>query len=177
LVPYKRIDLAIEVCNRSRRRLVVIGDGPERQRLGRLAGETVTLAGWRSDRQIRDHMRRARALLFPGNEDFGIVPVEAQACGTPVVAFGSGGATETILPPGESTAGTGWLFDRQTPESLERAIELCEANPTRFDPELARRNAKRFAVGRFERELVGYLEEVAGRHSRPRGTSHKPLPV
>ncbi|MHC4176064.1 MAG: glycosyltransferase [Planctomycetota bacterium] len=161
LVPYKRIDLAIDACNRHRRRLVVIGEGPERRRLERLAGPTVTLAGWCTDEQIRARMRRARALLFPGNEDFGIVPVEAQACGTPVVALGRGGATETILPADESTTGTGWLFDQQTPESLYRAVELCESQPDRFDPKLARRQAERFATARFERELVGYLEQVA----------------
>ncbi len=161
LVPYKRIDLAIEACNRHRRRLVVIGDGPQRRRLERLAGPTVSLAGWCTDEQIRDHLRRARALLFPGDEDFGIVPVEAQACGTPVVAFGRGGATETVLPADESTTGTGWLFDQQTPDALYRAIELCEARPDRFDPELARRQAERFTTERFERELVEYLGQLA----------------
>jgi len=158
LVPYKRIDLAIEACNRHRRPLVVIGEGPERRRLERLAGPTVTLAGWRTNEEIRHHMRRARALLFPGNEDFGIVPVEAQACGTPVVAFGRGGASETIVPADHSTVGSGWLFHEQTAEALCRAMELCEAHPQQFDPELARRQAERFASERFERELVGYLE-------------------
>jgi glycosyltransferase involved in cell wall biosynthesis len=160
LVPYKRIDLAIAACNRHRRRLVIIGEGPERRRLERLAGPTVTLAGWRTAEEIRDQMRRARALLFPGHEDFGIGPVEAQACGTPVVAFGRGGATETILPADESTVGTGWFFNEQTPEALYRAMELCQSHPDRFGPELARRQAERFATNRFERELVGYLEEV-----------------
>jgi glycosyltransferase involved in cell wall biosynthesis len=157
LVPYKRIDLAIAACNRHSRRLVIIGEGPERRRLQRLAGPTVTLAGWRSNEGIRDHMRRARAVLFPGHEDFGIVPVEAQACGTPVVAYGRGGATETIIPADESTAGTGWFFSAQTPESLYQAMELCESHPERFDPKLARRQAERFAADRFERELLGYL--------------------
>jgi glycosyltransferase involved in cell wall biosynthesis len=166
LVPYKRIDLAIEACNRHHRRLVVIGEGPERRRLERLAGPTVTLAGWQTNEEIRDHMRRARALLFPGHEDFGIVPVEAQACGTPVVAFGRGGATETILPADQSTVGTGWFFSEQTPESLYRAVELCEAHPERLDPALARRQAERFASERFERELVGYLERVMADENR-----------
>jgi glycosyltransferase involved in cell wall biosynthesis len=175
LVPYKRIDVAIQACNRHCRRLVVIGDGPERKRLRQLAGPTVKLLGWCTEEQIRDHLRRARALLFPGHEDFGIVPVEAQACGTPVVAFGRGGATETILPadpptnlrsvPGTpSSAGTGWFFHRQTPDSLYRALKLCEDRPDRFDPGLARRQAERFATERFERELVGYLDRVARPH-------------
>jgi glycosyltransferase involved in cell wall biosynthesis len=161
LVPYKRIDLAIEACNRLRRRLVVIGSGPEERRLRRLAGPTVTLAGWRTNGEIREHLCRARALLFPANEDFGIVPLECQACGTPVIAFGQGGATETVLPADQIRQGTGIFFDRQTPESLSEAIRRLEAHPDWLSPSLARRQAERFATDRFERELVGYLEEVA----------------
>ena len=161
LVPYKRIDLAVEACNRLGRRLIVIGDGPERRRLSRLAGPTVTLAGWCQDEQIRDHLRRARALLFPAHEDFGIVPVEAQACGTPVVALGHGGVTETVLPADERNAGTGVFFDRQSVDSLSEAIAWLECHPHRFDPQLARRQAEKFNAARFERDLVAYLEEVA----------------
>lgn len=160
LVPYKRIDLAIEACNRLRRRLVVIGDGPQRRELSRRAGPTVTLAGWCCDEAIRQHLRRARALLFPPHEDFGIVPLEAQACGLPVIAFGQGGACETVLPAGPDRAGTGLLFRPQTVEALAAAIETLEAHPSWFDPQLARRQALRFARGRFEQELIGYLEEV-----------------
>ena len=160
-MPYKRIDLAVEACNRLGRRLVVIGSGPEQRRLARLAGPTVTLAGWRSDYEIRDHLRRARALLFPGNEDFGIVPLEAQACGTPVIAFGQGGATETVLASRGTRPGTGLFFDEQTPESLAQAIRRFEAHRHRFCPRLARQHAERFDTDRFERELVGYLKDVA----------------
>ena len=158
LVPYKRVDLAVDACNRLGRRLIVIGDGPERRRLKRLAGPTVTIAGWQSDEEIRDHLRRAKALVFPAHEDFGIVPLEAAACGTPVLAYRAGGATETVLPADESTPGTGFFFDEQTPESLRRAIAALDAHPDRFDLRLARRQAERFAVERFERELVAYLE-------------------
>ena len=91
LVPYKRVDLAVEACNRLGRRLVILGAGPEERRLAQMAGPNVVLKGWSSDEEIRDHMRRARALIFPANEDFGIVPLEAQACGTPVLALGEGG--------------------------------------------------------------------------------------
>jgi glycosyltransferase involved in cell wall biosynthesis len=162
LVPYKRIDLAIEACNRLGRKLVVIGSGPEEGRLSRLAGPTVKLAGWRTDEEIRDHLRRCRALLFPGNEDFGIVPVEAQACGAAVIAFGEGGATETVLAADGTGPGTGLFFDNQTPESLVSAICRLEAGPEQFSRSLARRQAERFSTQRFERELVGYLEEVRG---------------
>ena len=166
LVPYKRIDLAIRACNQLGRRLVVIGAGPERQRLARLAGATVKLTGWGTDEEIRDHLRRCRALLFPGNEDFGIVPVEAQACGTPVIAFGEGGATETILAASAASPGTGLFFDRQTPDSLARAIRRLEEHPQWFDPQLARRQAERFAVDRFENELAGFLDEVVRQSPR-----------
>ncbi len=162
LVPYKRVDLAIEACNRLGRRLIVIGDGPQRRRLTRLAGPTVTLSGWQPDEEIRRQLRRARALLFPANEDFGIVPVEAQACGTSVIAFGTGGATESILPADESTPGTGLFFESQTPENLCRAIERLEAHSDWFDPVAARHQAERFAAERFERELIDVLHhEVA----------------
>jgi len=163
LVPYKRVDLAVAACRRLGRRLVVIGTGPEQRRLQRLAGPSVELLGWQSDAAIRDHLRRARALLFPGHEDFGIVPLEAQACGTPVVAFGQGGATETVLPADARRLGTGLWFDEQTPDSLAEAILRLEAHPEWFCPRLARQQAERFAAERFDRELVGYLEQVAGR--------------
>ena len=164
LAPYKRVDLAVEAANRLGRRLVVIGAGTDLHKLQRMAGPTVTLKGWTSDEAIRDHMRRARALIFPANEDFGIVPLEAQACGTPVVALAQGGATETVIGAGSEANGagaTGFFFDEQTPQSLEAAILSFEADPQRFDPRLARLQAERFALERFERELVGYVEEVA----------------
>ena len=163
LVPYKRIDLAIEACNRLGRRLVVIGDGPQRQRLAGLAGPGVFVAGWRSDEEIRHHLRRARALLFPGHEDFGIVPLEAHACGTPVIAFGQGGATETVLPASATRSGTGLWFAEQTVASLCGAISTLESHPDWFDPELARQQAERFSLERFERDLVDYVEEVGCR--------------
>ncbi|MHB1036767.1 MAG: glycosyltransferase [Pirellulales bacterium] len=165
LVPYKRLDLAVAACNRLGRRLLIIGCGTERRRLARLAGPTVELLGWRSNEEVRDYLRRARALLFPGHEDFGIVPVEAQACGTPVVAFSRGGATETVIPPGPLEPGTGLFFDEQTPEALVDAIGRFEGEPERFSPDRARRQAEQFAAERFEAELLGYLEAVAGRRA------------
>jgi glycosyltransferase involved in cell wall biosynthesis len=173
LVPYKRIDLAIEACNRLRRRLVVIGEGPEHRRLARLAGPTVTLLGWQSNEAIRAQLRRARALIFPANEDFGIVPVEAQACGTPVLAFGQGGVTETVLAADETTPGTGLFFAEQAVDALCEAIRRLEAHADWFPPALARRQAERFAVERFEREMVAYLEEVVQEECEGRTNVHQ----
>ncbi len=99
LVPYKRIDQAVSACRSSKRQLIVIGEGPERSRLEAMAGETVRFLGWQSDEVIRDHYRRCRALIFPGEEDFGIVPIEALACGTPVIALARGGVAETVERP------------------------------------------------------------------------------
>lgn len=156
LSPYKRIDLAIDACRRLGRRLVIIGAGPERRRLERIAGPHVQLLGWQSDETIRDHLRRCRALLFPGVEDFGIVPLEAASCAAPVIARDTGGAAETVLAGTPSEPGTGTFFDEPSAESLAAAIVRFEACPA-FDAALARRQAERFAVARFRRELLSCI--------------------
>ncbi|HET6882204.1 MAG TPA: glycosyltransferase [Pirellulales bacterium] len=165
LVPYKKTELAIEACRRLNRPLIVIGAGPEERRLRALAGSQTRLLGWQSDEVIRDHLRRCRALLFPGHEDFGIVPVEAQACGTPVIAYGRGGATETIVAADRQQGGTGVFFDQQTPESLTEAMRWLESHPQQFSAALARRNALRFNAQRYERELLKLLADVAGQRT------------
>ena len=114
--PYKRIDLAIDACSRLGKRLVVIGSGQDEARLRRQTTGDVEFLGWRPDAEIRDHLRRCKALIFPGFEDFGIVPVEAMACGTPVIALGKGGAAETVVPLYAGDEATGVWFDEQTVE-------------------------------------------------------------
>lgn len=162
LAPYKRFDLAVSACNQLRRKLVVIGTGQEEKRLRALAGPTVHFLGWQSDEAIRGHLRRCRALLFPAEEDFGIVPVEANACGAPVIAFGRGGATETILPLDQVKTPTGVWFNEQTPESLAEAMMHFETRQTAFDPQAMRRQAQQFSTRRFEDAISGYLRQVLG---------------
>ena len=163
--PYKRLDLAIEACNLLKRRLLVIGSGQDEKKLRGLAGPTITFLGYQPDEAVRDHLRRCRALIFPGEEDFGIVPVEAQACGTPVIALARGGAMETVVPLEGKWAGppsppTGAWFTEQTVDCLAAAIELMEKQHASFDPAALRRHAQRFDGARFANEFFNYIAEV-----------------
>jgi glycosyltransferase involved in cell wall biosynthesis len=160
LAPYKRFDLALEACTRLGKKLVVIGAGQDAKKLQASAGSGITFLGWQSDEAIRDYLRRAKALLFPGEEDFGIVPLEAQACGCPVIAFGRGGATETIRALGDSNEPTGVLFSDQSAAAVIEGIEQFEKEADRFDPRAARRQGMLFHKERFERELFSYLDRV-----------------
>lgn len=153
LVPYKRIDLAIEACNQLRLPLVVVGDGPERGRLQAMAGPTVRFAGEVDDQSLREFYRGCSALIFPGEEDFGMVPVEAQACGRPVIAYGRGGALETVLP-----GRTGMLFTEPSAASLAEA--LAQFDPRAFDPHAIHAHAEQFSQARFRRELHRVIERV-----------------
>jgi glycosyltransferase involved in cell wall biosynthesis len=160
LVPYKRIDHAVAACTSLGRPLVVIGEGPERARLSRLAGPSVEFLGWQPDDVIRAHYRRCKALLFPGEEDFGIVPVEALACGAPVVALDRGGAAETI------DSRVGHTYSEPTPEGLLEAIESWETEGCPHDPLLARAKAETFALPQFRERILGFLASVvSGRES------------
>jgi glycosyltransferase involved in cell wall biosynthesis len=158
--PYKRVDLAIDACRRLGRKLVIIGKGQEAKKLKSLAGPDVHFAGWQPDDVIRDYYRRCRALLFPGEEDFGIVPVEANACGTPVIAYGKGGATETQLPFGRTSQPTAVFFHEQQVEALIEALEIFEKQQEAFFPGAIRRQALKFNKERYERELIGFIEDV-----------------
>ena len=173
LTPYKRIDLAIETCNRLGRRLVVVGSGPLLARLRKLAGPTVELVGWQSNETICDHYRRCRALLFPGFEDFGIVPLEAQACGAPVIALGHGGSGETVLDAATSTQPTGVHFSEQTIASLSEGIQRFEASSATFLPEAARANAEAYRAELYEELLGDFLDSVV-RSRLPRAERQKP---
>jgi len=166
--PYKRLDLAIEACNRLRKPLLIIGTGQDARRLRSIAGPTVSFLGWQPDAVIRRHLRRCRALLFPGEEDFGIVPVEAQSCGAPVIAFGRGGAAETVIPLNSRAAHgnsslpepTGWWFEEQSAACVAEAIQAFESRQQEFNPAAARRQALQFNPQRFQDDLIGYLTNV-----------------
>ncbi len=151
LVPYKRIDLAVQACTRLGRPLIVAGDGRDRERLQALAGPTVRFLGRVPQEQLPDLMARCRAFLFPGLEDFGIAPVEAQAAGRPVIAYRGGGALDSVIE-GE----TGLFFDAQTVESLCAAIERFEGMT--FDGARCRANAERFDRAVFEHQLAAFVE-------------------
>jgi glycosyltransferase involved in cell wall biosynthesis len=158
--PYKRLDLALEACRRLGRPLVVVGTGQDDKRLRRLAGPDVHFLGWQPDAVIRDHLRRCRALLFPGEEDFGIVPVEALACGCPVIALGRGGAAETVTPPGIGRDPTGLWFEEQTVDSLADAVDRFERAAQSFDPAALRRAALRFSTHRYRETFFSFLDAV-----------------
>jgi glycosyltransferase involved in cell wall biosynthesis len=160
LVPYKRIDLAIDACARAGVPLRIVGDGPERAALERRAGRHVTFLGARSGDVLRDEYRRARAVLLPGEEDFGIVPVEAQACGTPVVAFARGGALETVRPEV-----TGVLFDTASAASLAEA--LARVSGLAFDPARLQEHAQQFSRERHVAALGAVIDETL---AAPAGT-------
>lgn len=161
LVPYKRIDQAVIACTRSGRSLTVIGEGPERARLERLAGPTVRFLGWQPDAVLRDHYRHCRALLFPGDEDFGIVPVEALACGAPVIALGRGGVAENV----DGTVGR--TYGEPTTEALLAALDSWEADGRPYDPTEGRRRAEALSLPLFRARLLDFLERAVA--ARPRG--------
>jgi len=142
LVPYKRLDLAVRAYARSGYPLKIVGTGTELQALRALAGPNTEFQGWRTDEEVLDLYRGCRMLVFPGEEDFGIVPVEAQACGKPVVAYARGGILETVV---DGT--TGVFFREQTEDSLLAAVSDCASR--RWDPAAIRNNAERFSTSRF----------------------------
>ncbi|MGH9163661.1 MAG: glycosyltransferase [Vicinamibacteraceae bacterium] len=146
LVPYKRLEVAIEACRRLGRPLKVVGEGPELPRLRALAGGEVEFVGWLSDQGVRDLYRRARAVLLPGEEDFGLVPLEAQACGRPVVALGRGGARESVVD-----GVTGILTADASVEGFIAGLTRGEREE--FAPDAIRRHAERFSLSRFYQEL------------------------
>ena len=170
LVPYKRVDLAIAACNRLQRRLHIVGTGPEYKSLKRIAGPTIEFLGKLDERSLRDNYARCRALLFPGEEDFGLVPVEVQSHGRPVIAYGSGGALETIIAesPGDDIANcTGLFFQSETEESLCQAISRFEEVESQFRPQFIRSSVERFSLCRFKAEFADFVLDKMEQFAQP----------
>jgi len=154
LVPYKRIDLAVEAFNQNGKPLWIVGKGEEEMKLRSQANENIRFLGWVSDQEINQLYGSAQALIFPGEEDFGIVPLEAQASGTPVIAYAGGGALETVKA-GE----TGILFNKQTVSALSGAIREFEKKE--FKVERLRQNAEGFSKERFQKEFLSALNQIS----------------
>ena len=164
LVPYKRIPMIVEAFRAMPdRRLVVIGDGPDMEAARRLAGPNVTLMGRQPDEVVVSCLQRAKAFLFAAEEDFGIAPLEAQACGTPVIAYGKGGALETIRGR-DGDEQTGVFFAEQTPAAIVGAVKHLDTRLAYITPEACRANAERFATARFREEIVQFVDQAMMRH-------------
>jgi glycosyltransferase involved in cell wall biosynthesis len=154
LVPYKKVDLIVAAFNSMPdKKLVVIGDGPEYNKIKDNAGANIEMLGYQHFNVLKKHMQKAKAFIFAADEDFGITPVEAQACGTPVIALAKGGAMETVI-----AHETGLFFKHQTPESLISAIIEFEQINGSFDPILIRRNAERFSKSVFKESFRNFVE-------------------
>jgi len=166
LVPYKRVDLVVNAFSViPEKRLVVVGDGPDAAKIRRAAGPNVEFLGYQPDSMLRDLMGRAKGFVFAAEEDFGIIPVEAQASGTPVIAYGKGGALETVVDAGESP--TGVFFHQQTVEALCEAIRKFEER--RFSAAACRLNAERFSPERFREDMLVAIQECVQRLHRGTG--------
>ncbi len=155
LVPYKQVDLAIEAFNRTGEKLLIAGTGPDKEKLQKLANKNIEFLGWQSDENLTKLYAGCRALIFPGVEDFGIVPLEAMASGKPVVALGAGGALETVVANGDSL--TGVFFYEQTPDSLNEAVK--KISKINFDPYSIRKHAEKFDRMKFKQQIAQYIKE------------------
>lgn len=155
MVPYKKIPMIVEAfAKMPEKKLVVIGDGPEAKAAHAVAGPNVTFLGHLPRKELIDYMQKARAFVFAAEEDFGIVPVEAQACGTPVIALGKGGVCETVID-----GKTGLLYPEQTPESLIEAVNRFEKIQEGFDPTVIRKHAEKFEASLFSKNFAAFIEQ------------------
>lgn len=155
LVAYKRVDIAVEACSRTGRRLVVVGEGSERKRLEAMAGPTVKFTGRLEAAELKKQIEACRALLFPGLEDFGIIPLEIQAAGKPVIAYAKGGALETVVQDE-----TGLFFKEQTASCLINTLETFETQKTAFNPKDIIKHAQKFSKERFKQEFTAFVKTV-----------------
>lgn len=159
LVSYKKIEVAIEAFNNNGKKLIVIGDGPEKAKLQKIAKGTIEFKGRLSDEELLKYYRGCKAFIFPGEEDFGITPLEAQACGRPVIAYGKGGVLETVV-----NEKTGLYFNEQTANSMNQTIEKFEGMEDEFDSKAIRENAERFSNEIFKKEIDEYVSRAYHEH-------------
>ena len=170
MVPYKNVHLIVEAfAQMPDRRLILIGTGPQLRRIRALATPNVTILGYQPFPVLLDHLQRARAFISAAEEDFGIAPMEAQACGTPVLAFGRGGAQEAVVD-----GSTGLLFHAQTAAAIRDVVERFEALETPLDPQAIRHHALRFSTDRFRREFGDFVRGHWERHARNGLQTRKP---
>lgn len=168
MVPYKRVDLIVEAFSAMpNKKLIVIGEGPDYGKVRQNASPNITFMGYQSFEVLRDHMQRARAFVFAAEEDFGIIPVEAQACGTPVIAYGKGGVLETVVS-GES----GFFFEEQTPQALIRTVQTCDDLIGKLVPSRIRDNAKRFSEEEFRKQFSSFVDNLLSNHGYRNRTSN-----
>ncbi|MEQ5838196.1 glycosyltransferase family 4 protein [Paraburkholderia acidicola] len=175
MVPYKRMDLIVEAFTAMpQRKLVVIGDGPQMAELRAKAGPNVQILGYQPFAVLKDHMQRAQAFVFAAEEDFGIAVVEAQACGTPVITYGKGGALETVVPLGEAQP-TGVHFAQQSVSAVLDAVDRFERHRAAISPAACRANAERFSAATFRRAfMVEVTRTIAAAGARERNSASRP---
>ena len=160
MVPYKKMDLIVEAFSKMPdKKLIVIGDGPDLKKIKDKAGKNVTLLGYQPFEVLKEHMQKAQAFIFAAEEDFGITPVEAQACGTPVIAYGKGGALETIIGI-DNEKPTGVFFEEQTVKSICKAVKKFEAEKEKIDYKICRENAERFSTDVFLDNLSNLVNQI-----------------
>jgi glycosyltransferase involved in cell wall biosynthesis len=161
LVPYKKIDLIVKAfAQMPNKQLIVIGDGPDYEKIKQIATPNVTLLGYQAFEVLRSHLQQAKAFIFAAEEDFGIAPLEAQACGTPVIAYGKGGALETIQGLPHAPAPTGLFFTEQSATAIKEALEQFEGLATPILPSDCRQNAMRFSQERFCEQLKSFVNQA-----------------
>ncbi len=159
-VPYKKMDLIVKTfAQMPHKKLVVIGDGPDFQKVAKNASANVKMLGYQPFEVLQKHMQKAKAFIFAPKEDFGIIPIEAQACGTPVIAYGKGGALETIQGL-DSSKPTGLFFYEQSTTALQKAIEQFEALASSPSPSNCRKNALRFSEARYQKEILTFVKKA-----------------
>jgi len=159
MVPYKKMQLIVEAFNAMpEKRLVVIGDGPEFNKIKDIAGPNIELLGWQPFDKLKDHMQRAKAFVFAAEEDFGITPIEAQACGTPVIAFGKGGVLETVRGKDDASP-TGIFFSEQSTVALTSAVRQFEDMKINITAQACRENALRFSIEQFRQNIKQYIDK------------------